>query len=289
MQNTVFSNCAPLTMTPAMKRCLSSPGVAARLRAQGKMLILAVLAMHFATHAQAQNKDDQSLASQASDPTASIMSFQLQNYYSPTLHNSNQTQNQAQIRAAIPFTLGSLDNIARLTVPYVTKNAAGRSGFGDATLFNLSTFNRPWGRFGVGVVALLPTGTNGLSAKKWGLGPAAGFVAQKKWGLLGLFNQNILTVAGDSSRPDVNISTLQPILSYSLGKGWSVGTSDMTFVYDWDRSAFTSLPVGLKVSKLTKIGRHPIQWQLSYERNFYDTGTGPEDTIGFTAKLLVPK
>jgi hypothetical protein len=63
----------------------------------------------------------------------------------------------------------------------------------------------------------------------------------------------------------------------------------MTVVYDWDRSEFTSLPIGLKVSKLTKLGGVPVQWQLSYERNFYDTGTGPQDTIGLTAKLLVPK
>ncbi len=217
------------------------------------------------------------------------MSFQLQDFYSPNLHNSSESQNVVQIRAAIPFTIGSINNIARLTLPYVTNNAAGRSGLGDMTLFDLATFNRPWGRFGVGAVALLPTGADGISAEKWGLGPAAGIVAQKQWGLLGLFNQNILTVGGDDTRPDVNISTVQPILSVPLGGGWSVGTSEMTFVYDWDRSEFTSLPLGIKISKLTKISDRPVQWQLSYERNFYDTGSGVRDTIGLTAKLLVPK
>ena len=231
----------------------------------------------------------QSVDSQASDPTASIMSFQVQNFYAPNLHNSTASTNQVLFRSAIPFQFAGLNNIARLTVPYVSSNAAGRSGFGDATLFNLTTLDRSWGRFGLGVVALLPTGANGISAEKWGLGPAAGFVAQKKWGLFGLFNQNILTVAGDNTRPDINISTLQPILNLQLSDGWSVGVSDMTFVYDWDRGQFTSLPLGMKVSKLTKISGHPVQWQLSYERNFYDTGTGPQDTIGLTAKLLIPK
>ncbi|WP_282120782.1 hypothetical protein [Ruegeria atlantica] len=234
-------------------------------------------------------QDNQTLASQASDPTASLMLFQLQNFYSPSLHNANGALNVTQFRAAIPFQLVGISNIARLTLPSVTYNSNGDTGIGDATLFNLAAFDRSWGRYGVGVVALLPTGAGGVSAEKWGLGPALGFVARPGWGLARLFNQNILTVAGDNTRPDVNISTLQPIVSYTIDQGWSVGTSDMTVVYDWDRSEFTSLPIGLKVSKLSKLGGVPVQWQLSYERNFYDAGTGPQDTIGLTAKLLVPK
>lgn len=232
---------------------------------------------------------EQSLSSQASDPTASLMSFQLQDYYSANLHNSSGSQNIVQFRAAVPFQLGATNNIARLTLPYVTQNAAGRSGFADATVFNLTTFGRDWGRFGIGLVALLPTGADGISAEKWGLGPAAGFMAQPDWGLFGLFNQNIFTVAGDDAKPDVNISTLQPIVKVPLGGGWTVGTSDMSFVYDWDRSEFISLPVGVSVSKLVKMSGKPVQFQMSYERNFYDSGTGPKGTIGFIAKLLVPK
>lgn len=238
------------------------------------------------TAAQAQ---EQSLQSQASDPTASLMSFQLQNFYSPNLHNSTQDQNILQFRAAIPFEWGGVNNIARLTLPYATDTASGRSGFQDMTIFNLAAFDRSWGRFGVGAVALLPTGSSELSADKWGLGPALGFVARPDWGLFGLFNQNIFTVAGDDAKPDVNVSTLQPILNVGLGDGWSVGTSDMTFVYDWEVNEFTSLPLGVKVSKLTKVSGVPLQIQLSYERNFYDDRVGPEDTIGLTFKVLVPR
>ncbi|AXI48328.1 hypothetical protein C1J03_21440 [Sulfitobacter sp. SK012] len=237
------------------------------------------------THAE----EGQSISSQASDPTASLMSFQVQNFYTPNLHNTDEEQNIVQFRSAIPFTLGGINNIARLTLPYVTQSASGATGFGDATVFNLAAFDRNWGRVGVGAVALLPTGADGVSAEKWGIGPAFGFVARPSWGLAGLFNQNILTVAGNDDLPDINISTVQPILSASLGEGWSFGASDMTVVYDWDRSKFTSLPLGMKVSKLTKISGLPVQFQVSYERNFYDEGRGPKDTIGFTVKLLVPK
>lgn len=231
---------------------------------------------------------EQSLGQKANDPTASLMAFQLQNFYSPSLHNSSEDRNLLQFRAAVPYELGGTSNIARLTLPYFTDTATGVSGTGDATLFNLTTFDRPWGRLGAGVVALLPTGASGLSAEKWAVGPAVGGIAQAPWGLWGAFSQNLFTVGGDDAKPDVNISTIQPILTVSLENGWALGTSEMTFTYDWDRDEFISIPLGIQVSKLVTAGRLPVQFLLSYEHNFYDDGTGPEDTIGFTVKLLVP-
>lgn len=233
----------------------------------------------------------QDLASAANDPTASLMSFQLQDFYVSDFHNqSSATQNTLQFRAAIPFILGSTNNIARLTLPYLTDTPSGQSGLSDATLFNLTVLDQPWGRWGVGAVALLPTGKEGLSAEKWGLGPAVGFMASPAWGLWGIFNQNLLTVAGDDDRQDVNLSTIQPIMNVPMGQGWSAGFSDMTFVYDWDANKFTSLPLGVKLSKLTHpgAGRVPVQYQFSYERNFYDDGVAPRDTVGVTVKFLFP-
>jgi hypothetical protein len=254
-----------------------------------KLAQCAALATLLAAPAWAQDQGGQSLDQAASDPTASLMSFQLQNFYSPNLHNTDADSNLLQFRAAIPYQFAGINNIVRLTQPYVTDSASGVTGFADTTIFNLAAFDRSWGRFGVGAVALLPTGSSNLTADKWGLGPAVGFVAQEGWGLWGLFNQNIFTIAGDDDDPDVNVSTLQPILNVGLGNGWSVGTSEMNFIYDWDAGEFTSLPLGFKVAKLSKIGKVPTQYQFSYERNFYDEGFGPEDTLGFTVKILLPK
>jgi hypothetical protein len=242
-----------------------------------------------ATSALAQDGGGQSLDQAASDPTASLMSFQLQDFYTYDYHNSGETANRLQFRAAIPFQLGGTSNIARLTLPYFTDSPSGADGFSDATLFNLTTFTQSWGRWGVGAVALLPTGTSGLSAEKWALGPAAGFSVQDGRLLWGLFNQNLITVAGDDDFPDVNLSTLQPIFNVGLGDGWSTGLSEMVFAYDWDENEFTSLPLGVKLSKLTKISGRPVQFIASYEHNFYDTGVTPSDTLSFTVKLLVPK
>lgn len=185
--------------------------------------------------------------------------------------------------------MGGTNNIARLTLPYVTENGDGETGLADTTLFNLVAFDRSWGRFGIGAVALLPTGDEGVGAGKWALGPAFGFAAQGEGVLWGLFNQNLFTVDERFGGPDVNVSTFQPLLTAQLGQGWSVGASEMTFVYDWDANEFTSLPLGVKVAKLTRLSGVPLQFTANYERNFYDEGFGPEDTVSFIVKVLLPK
>lgn len=255
-----------------------------------KSMLIALALFGLGAAATAQEAGKQSLGQAASDPTASLLSLQLQTYYNSSLYNlPGETSTKLQFRAAIPYRLGNTNNIARLTVPYIVDSPSGTSGFADITLFNLTVFDQPWGRWGVGVVALLPTGKKGLSAEKFAVGPAFGFTAPKGKLLFGLFNQNLFTVSGDSSKPDVNISTFQPILNYALANHWSVGTSEMTVVYDWDAGRFTSLPLGIKLAKLVKVGSHPVQLIGSYEHNFYATGTGPKNTFQFTMKLLLPK
>ena len=81
-----------------------------------------------ASTAMAQ-ESGQSLDQAASDPTASLMSFQLQDFYSYRFHNlPGESANRVQFRAAIPFTLAGTSNIARVTVPYITDRHLGVVG-----------------------------------------------------------------------------------------------------------------------------------------------------------------
>lgn len=241
------------------------------------------------TPAVARDDVEQSVEQAANDPTASLMSFQLQNYFSPKLYNQTGSGNVIQFRAAVPFELGGQNNIARITAPYVTRSGSGKTGLSDIAIFNLVAFDRDWGRFGVGAVAVLPSGDRGLGAGKWAIGPAFGFAARNEKLLWGVFSQNLFTIAERFDGPDLNVSTFQPLLNISLGNGWSTGFSEMTFVYDWNQGEFTSLPLGIKFAKLKRFGKVPVQFQATYEHNFYDDGFGPKDTIGFTVKALMPR
>ncbi|MCA0941965.1 hypothetical protein LCM08_17920 [Salipiger pacificus] len=232
---------------------------------------------------------EQDLSSAASDPTASLTAYLLQDFYTYRYHGLGDVEgNKLQFRMAVPYELGGTSNIFRLTLPYLTESPSDNTGFSDVTVFNLTTFNQSWGRFGVGAVALIPSGEDKLSTDRWALGPAAGFIAQTKWGIWGLFNQNLIDIGGDASRDPVDLSVIQPIVNVSIANGWSVGTSDMSITYDWDAEKWVSLPLGIQLNKLAHFGTTPVQFGLSYEYNFYEDGDGPEDTIGFTMKILVP-
>ncbi|NIZ10045.1 hypothetical protein [Pseudooceanicola sp. HF7] len=233
--------------------------------------------------------DAQDLSTAASDPTASLTAYLFQDFYTYGYHGRDDAEgNTLQFRMALPYELGGTSNIFRLTLGYLTDSPTGTSGFSDMTVFNLTTFDQPWGRFGLGAVALLPTGASGVSADRWALGPAAGFIATADWGIWGLFNQNLIDMGGTSGRNPVNLSVIQPIVNVAMQDGWSMGTSDMSVTYDWERNDWVSLPLGLQVNKLVTLGATPVQFGLSYEYNFYDAGNGPKDTIGFTMKILVP-
>jgi hypothetical protein len=237
-----------------------------------------------------EKADGQSLEQAASDPTASLMSVQIQNLYSGDYHKlDNETGNTILLRSAVPFTTGSLKHIARGTLPFVTHSPSGKSGLSDLTLFDLIAFDQPWGRWGIGPVMLFPTATDEqLGTGKWAIGPALGFVARSQKLMWGLFNQNLFSFAGDEKRDEVKVSTLQPIINYSLPDQWSIGTSEMNITYDWVKSNWAVLPLGVKVAKLVKFGKLPVQFSGSYEYNFQDDFVAPKWGVNFTVKFLFP-
>ena len=250
---------------------------------------LILWAAHAATAAE-EGTNGQSLEQAASDPTASLMSVSLQDIYAGAYHRlDDETGNSILLRSSLPFTTGSLDHIARVTLPIVTDSPSGESGLSDLVLFDLIAFDKSWGRWGIGPVLLAPTATDeAIGAGKRAAGPAIGFVARSSQLMWGLFNQNLFSFAGDSDRDDVNVSTLQPIVNYSLPDKWSIGTSEMNVTYDWDQDAWTVLPLGVKLARLVKFGKLPVQFAGAYEYHFADDYVAPKWTVNFTVKFLFP-
>ena len=253
-----------------------------------KVFLLALLLVPV-VHAQENDTGGQSIEQAASDPTASLMNVQLSDWYTADYWNlADESANMFVIRSAYPFAWGKTKHIMRATVPFVTHHPVLSSGLSDITLFDLLVFDKSWGRWGVGPVALLPTGGSNRGAEKWGLGPAVGFVVAKPKLIFGIFNQNIFTVAGDDARPDINVSIIQPIVNHQLGGGWAVGASEMSVTYNWDTSGWSTLPLGASILKMTKPGGIPVQWSIQYEYNFADDQVVAKNLFRMTAKLLFP-
>jgi len=253
-------------------------------------LLLPVTSLSAADKQATATQDGQSLDQAANDPTASLMSVQIQNLYSGEYHNlSDESGNTILLRSAVPFTTGSLNHIARATVPIITDNPSDESGLGDIILFDLLAFDKSWGRWGAGLVGMLPTASDEkLGSGKWAAGPAVGFVARSTGFMWGVFNQNLFSYAGPSDREDVGVSILQPIINFSLPDKWSIGVSEMNITFDWEKSVWTSLPLGLKINKMVRFGKLPTMLSGSCEYNFQNDYVAPKWTVTATVKFLFP-
>ena len=255
---------------------------------------LALFALLVAGNVFAQSpptaENTESLAQKANDPTAALMSFQLFDWYTGDFYGLNDSANQLLFRAAIPFALGPTRHIFRVTQPFVTDSPGGADGLVDTTVFDLMTFDRTWGRFGVGVVAIFPTGAQGLTTDKWSAGPAVGFVnSSSKKRTWGLFVQTAFSYAGKDNAPDVGFINLQPIFSYPLGKGRSFSLGNSALVYDTEKSKWTSLQLALNYGQVIKFAGH--NWKPSIEAgyDFQDAVGNAQWVIRIGFALLLPK
>jgi hypothetical protein len=143
------------------------------------------------------------------------------------------------LRAAIPFTLAGMHHILRITQGYATSTPTGATGLVDSGIFDLIVFSQPWGRWGAGVSATLPTGAEGLSTEKWTAGPALGFVNSSAKTLnWGVFAQSFFSFAG----------------------------SDSALVYDFEKSRWASLLTSINYGQVIGLWDH--KWRPNVEAGY---------------------
>ncbi len=179
----------------------------------------------------------------------------------------------------IPFRAWKVSHLLRTTVNYSISGPSGR-GLDNVSVFDLIVFNRKWGRWGVGpLVQFLPNrGAGGHTALA---GPAAGCVARKGEWNLGLFNQNLFGRT-------VRFSSVQPVIAYVVGHGWSIASGDAQWAIDWTAPQLVKLPVGVQVARVTRLGGQPIRLFVNPEFNARSVFGTPHWTIRFGLAILAP-
>jgi hypothetical protein len=141
------------------------------------------------------------------------------------------------------------------------------TGFGDFTYVGLASPKKPdrigdgilvWG---VGPTLIFPTASEDvLGQGKYQAGPAAvAAYIGKKWAF-GLFPQHWWSFTGDSDRNNTSTSNIQYFIYYNITDTVKIGMSPNVTI-DWkaESGEQVTLPVGLGVNWMTKMGKLPVR------------------------------
>src|SRR5271168_722335 len=189
---------------------------------------------------QTAGTDEESLAIKEYDPTANLTQFKIQDIYTPAEFGTNAQPNTLQLRpllAVRPQLFTPLEQLIRPSIQVVTvprnKGATTTTALDDFQLLDL--FVMPWPneketrfRWGVGPYFVFPTSTSQFTGHgAWQMGPAWAFsykIGRLK--IAALFQQSTSFAYTSSHSVSVASMQIQPILSYDVGRGWYLKSSD---------------------------------------------------------------
>ncbi len=247
-------------------------------------------------HAQG-SQEDADLAKQAQNPLASLISVPVQDNISFGMGPNDRTQNVANIQPIIPFSLGSVNLITRTIVPVITQpdlasTTGSTTGVGDILFTGwLSPAEAGTVVWGLGPVVSIPVGKEGLSTEKWGFGPSVVALTMPGSWVLGALVNNVWSVGGDESLPDVNLMTLQPIINYNLSNGLYL-TSVPIITANWEATDGNkwTVPLGGGVGKIFRIGSQAMNSNI---QAFYNVVTpdvaGADWSLRLQLQALFPR
>lgn len=236
------------------------------------------------------------LANQVNNPTEPITLLQLRGLFAPAWTGSSGGASAVETEFVLPIARGRLIpvmQLTRTTLPYlwIPGEAGGVAGFGDLSYFDIGLLKTPWGRWGPGLTLVVPTGasTTALTAGKWQLGPALAVIMTSIPDLqFGLVLQNPISFAGPSERPDVNALSVQPTLTYNFAGGWFAGYSDFSFQFNWEDGGAATIPVGLQVGKVLRLGPRPFVFSVEAAKLVARANDAvPEWVIGLEAAWVM--
>jgi hypothetical protein len=271
------------------------------------LILMGGQSVSLAQQAATAGNDDESLAIKEYDPTANLTQFKVQDIYTPAEYGTNAQPNTLQFRpllAVRPQLFTPLEQLIRPSIQIVTvprnKGATTTTALDDFQLLDL--FVMPWPnaketsfRWGVGPYFVFPTSTSQFTGKgAWQMGPAwaFGFRGIPRLQIAGLFQQATSFAYSSSHSIPVSSLQIQPMLSYQLGRGWYLKSSDSTWTINFRHNTSTEIPLSAGFGKVWKFGDgYAIDTSFSAEWMVYRQFDPQAEQFGlrFQMNLLLPQ
>jgi hypothetical protein len=247
------------------------------------------------------NAGTEALQKATQNPVASLISVPVQNNSNFGVNPGYRTQDVLNIQPVIPIGISNNWNLlVRWIMPIVYQPLpaqpgnpqTGEYGLGDMLPSFFISPKKP-GKliWGVGPVFQLPTATNTfLGQGKLGIGPTVVVLTQPGHWTLGALANNVWSVAGGGSRPDVNQFLLQYFVNYNLKKGWFI-TWQPTLTANWEATSGNvwTVPYGGGVGRITRIGSQPVSLSAQFFGNAIHPAGTPSWTMRLQIAFLYPK
>jgi hypothetical protein len=244
-----------------------------------------------------QEKSDDDLAKATQNPLASMISLPFQNNTNFGIGPDDDTQNILNIQPVWPFSLGEDWNFVTRTIipvisqPGVAPGESRTNGLGDVTFTGwVSPKNSGKWIWGVGGALVLPTATDdALGNDKWSVGPSVVVLTMPgKW-VIGSLVSNVWSVGGSGDQ-DVNFFTWQYFINYNMDNGWYL-TSAPIITANWEADSDNTwtVPFGGGVGKIFRIGKQPLNAQVSAYYNVEKPESGADWQLRLQLQMLFPK
>jgi hypothetical protein len=225
------------------------------------------------------------LAQDLTNPLADLMTIPIQMNYDQDIGAGDGGERlRTNIQPVIPFHLNEdWSLISRTILPVVYQDdifpgEGSQFGLGDTSLSLFLSPKKPTASgllWGVGPILLLPTATDSLlGGKKWGLGPTAVVLTMRGPWTMGTLANHVWSIAGDSDRPDISNTFIQPFVSYTWSNAWTLSVQSES-EYNWKTEKW-SVPVNAAVSKLVYFGKLPVSLQGGLGYWLESPESGPE-------------
>jgi len=259
--------------------------------------VLCIVSLFFAIPLWAGEGADQQaeLARKLSNPVADLISLPFQSNWDFGIGPEDAMRYTLNVQPVVPISISKEWNlITRTIIPVIyaeapLKGLDDKTGLGDILQSFFFSPKEPTSNgwiWGIGPVVLYPSGTDELSAHKWGAGPTAVVLKQEKGWTCGMLANHLWSFSGGGEN-DISATFVQPFLSYTT-KTYTTFTLNTESTYDWEGEQWT-VPLNLMVAQMLKIGGMPISLQAGGRVYAERPEGGPDWGLRLNVTFLFPK